>query len=220
MARPRIHTETTTVVFTGSFNPRIFEPLWLSKHELVAEQEALEAELQLVGREFCRLSLGWVELIVVDDRLQAQTTSDTVNDGQVRDLLVGVLRLLPHTPIESGAIHHRAEIAISTEEEWHAIGDGLAPKEVWEGVLDKPGMFDFAMQGVRPDDLNGAIRVRIQPSTLIRPGIMLNVNDEFLMSKPDEPSHVAAADLLDRLWPEAKTRAAEIRTKLLARLVP
>jgi hypothetical protein len=159
-----------------------------------------------------------VDLVALEDSLQVQTTSETVNDGQIRDLLVGVLRLLPHTPIKVGSIHHRAEIAIASEEEWHNVGHALAPKELWDGVLDEPGMFDFAMQGVRPDELEGAIKVRIQPSQVVRPGIFLNVNDEFVMPSADKGTD--AAGLLDGLWPDAEGRALEIRSKLLERLVP
>jgi hypothetical protein len=79
-------------------------------------------------------------------------------------------------------------------------------------------MFDFAMQGVRPDELEGAIKVRIQPSQVVWPGIFLNVNDEFLMPSAEERTD--AAEMLDGLWPEAEGRALEIRSKLLERLVP
>jgi hypothetical protein len=218
MPPPKIHTQMTSVVLGGSFNPRIFEPLWFSRNDLVPPQEANEAEVQLINREFCHVNFGWVDLVALEDRLQVKTTSETVNDGQIRDLLVGVLRLLPHTPIEVGSIHHRAEIAMASEEEWHNVGHALAPKVLWEGVLDEPGMFDFAMQGVRPDELEGAIKVRIQPSQVVRPGIFLNVNDEFLM--PSADGGTDAAELLDGLWPEAEGRALEIRSKLLERLVP
>jgi hypothetical protein len=81
-----------------------------------------------------------------------------------------------------------------------------------------PGMFDFAMQGARPDELEGAIKVRIQPSQVVRPGIFLNVNDEFMMPSADKGTD--AAELLDGLWPDAEGRALEIRLKLLERLVP
>ncbi len=208
------------MILLGSFNPRIFDPLWLADHNLVAEEEAVNAERELIDRDFSRIALPWMELVVLQDRLQAQTTSETVNSGQIRDLLVGILRLLPHIPIDVGSIHHRADVAISTEEEWHAIGHALAPKDLWQGVLDQPGMFDFAMQGVRPDDRRGAIKVRIQPSKLVQPGIMLNVNDEFAISESSESERVGIAELLDAIWPEAETRALEIRKLLLERLIP
>ena len=219
MATSKLHAENTTVVLLGSFNPRIFEPLWFSSHDLVAEPEATAAEVQMVNREFCHLNFGWVDLVVTEDRLQAESTSETVSDGQVRDLLIGIFRLLPHMPVTQGSIHHRWQIAVDTEEEWHAIGHTLAPKETWEGVLTKPGMFDFAMQGLRSDDLEGSIKVRIQPSSAVRPGIFMNVNDEFALPETGEQTP-AIADILDKLWPEAETRATEIKDRLLTRLLP
>lgn len=220
MAAPKIHTEATAVVLRGSFNPRIFEPLWFSRHGLVPEQEAEVAEVQMVNREFCRVNFSWVDLVVTEDRLQAESTSETVNDGQVRDLLVGIFRLLPHIPVDRGSIHHRWQIAIGTEEEWHKVGHALAPKEIWDGVLEEPGMFDFAMLGRRPDELKGSIKVRIQPSQAISPGIFMNVNDEFALVNADDDTPLDVADVLDKLWPEAESRAVGIRKGLLARLVP
>ena len=44
------------------------------------------------------------------------------------------------------------------------------------------------------------------------------MNDEFLMPSADEGTD--AAELLDGLWPDAESRALEIRSKLLERLVP
>lgn len=204
----------------GSFNPRIFEPLWFSRHELVPDQEAEAAEVQMVDREFCRVNFGWVDLVVTEDRLQAESTSETVNDSQVCDLLVGIFRLLPHIPINVGSIHHRWHIAIETEAEWHEVGHALAPKGIWDGVLEKPGMFDFAMLGQRPDELEGAIKVRIQPSHAVSPGIFMNVNDEFVLGVADGEAPLDVANVLSDLWGEAGERAVDIRKELLARLIP
>lgn len=219
MTSARVHTQSTAVVLLGSFNPRIFEPLWFSRNELISEQEAEQAEVQMIDRDFCRLRVDWIELVVVGERLQAQTTSETVSDDQIRDLLVGLLKLLPHTPIQRVLIHHRAEIAIENEDAWHAVGHALAPKELWEGVLDNPGMFDFAMLGTRPDDLQGSIKVRIQPSLTVQPGIFMNVNDEFLVSSANG-GVVDVAQSIYELWPQAESRAQDIRERLLSRLVP
>ncbi len=219
MTPSRIHAEFTAVSLLGSFNPRIFQPLWFAQNGLLPVEEAEQAEVDMIDRDFCRLHVGWAELVVVQERLQLRTTPETVADAQVRDLLVGVLKLLPHTPIERGSIHHRSDIAIATEEEWHAVGDALAPKELWDGILEQPGMFDFAMLGKRPDDLVGTVKVRIQPSQSVKPGVFINVNDEFLISEAGGDV-VEAAEVIETLWPAAERRASEIREQLLARLVP
>jgi hypothetical protein len=86
-------------------------------------------------------------------------------------------------------------------------------------VLEEPGIFDFAMLGVRPDDLEGAIKVRIQPSEAAKPGIWMNINDEFLPPE-DKGKSSDMADLFESLWPEAEKRATTIRAQLLEQLVP
>lgn len=218
MTTPSVYRQQTAVVLLGSFNPRIFEPLWFSRNGLIADAEAEAAEIQLVDSDFCHLALPWVDFTVLDSKLQMATTPETVNDAQLRDLVVGILRLLPHTPVTQGSIHHRADLQLSTEPEWHEVGHRLAPKALWEGILEEPGMFDFAMLGKRPDDLEGAIKVRIRPSPVVHPGIFMNVNDEFIPPTPDE-NGTSTADLVFGLWPEAEQRATEIRTQLLERLI-
>lgn len=218
MVAPSIHSQNVAVVLLGGFNPRIFEPLWFSTNGLIPASEAEAAEVQLVNNDFCHVHLPWVDLVVVDDKMQVQATEETVNDSQVRDLVVGILRLLPHTPINQGSIHHRIEIKLGSEAVWHEVGHRLAPKELWDGILDKPGMFDLAMSGVRPDDHSGAIKVRIRPSQEVHPGIFMNVNDEFVPSE-DESGGSNMADLIYDLWPDAEERAVQIRSQLLPRLV-
>jgi len=218
MAVARTHAEATAVVLSGSFNPRIFEPHWFGAEGLVPEQEASAAEVQLIDQDFCHVNFGWVDLIITQDRLQAETTGETVNDSQLRDLLIGIFRLLPHIPVKAGSIHHRWQIGIDDEEAWHAAGDALAPKELWSDVLTKPGMFDFAMQGLRSDDLAGSIKVRIQPSQAIRPGIFINVNNEFALAETKQEDR-AIAELIETLWPDAARQATEIKDKLMSQLV-
>ncbi len=220
MAAPRVQDESVAIVLLGSFNPSIFEPLWLSNNGLVSEPEAEGAERQLIDHEFARVVLPWAEMFVDKERLQAQTRSAAVNAAQVRDLVLGVLRLLIHTPVSLLSIHHRTDLEVETEQQWHDAGHRLAPKEPWDGILDDPGMFDFAMAGRRPDDLGGSIRVRVRPLATKKPwGIFMNVNDEVHLLDPpaDEPA-AHAAELLERIWPEAEQRATRIRTSLIERL--
>jgi hypothetical protein len=218
MAMAKVYSTQVAAVLLGSFNPRIFEPRWFSAEGLVAEAEASEAEVQMIDRDFCHLDFGWANLIATDERLQVESTGSTVNDGQIRDLLVGVFRLLPHTPVEIGSIHHRWHIEIDSIDAWHDVGHALAPKEKWQGVLTDAGLFDLAMEGIRPDDFKGAIKVRIQPSSAVRSGIFINVNDEFRLPE-DEDAVKPVADVLENLWPGAEKRSAEIKDLLIERLV-
>jgi hypothetical protein len=220
MTSPPIRAQTSTLIVLGSFNPRIFEPLWLSSHDLVAEAEANEAERELIDKDFGRIVLPWATLVVLPDRLQIESTGETVSPSQVRDLAVGILRLLPHTPVEKVSAQHGAHVELASEERWHAVGHALAPKEIWTGILDNPGMFDIAMVGTRPDDFEGAIRVRLQPSAIVHPGLFININEEFTISDKVgfEPAR-QASELLEETWEDVRSRVTTIRASLLDRLI-
>jgi hypothetical protein len=220
MTSPPLRSQTVSVVVLGSFNPRIFEPLWLAGQGLVPEDEANAAERELIDKEFARIVFPWANVVVVGDRLQVESTGEIVSHSQVRDLVVGILRVLPHTPVTVVSIQHGAHAELASEEQWHKVGHTLAPKEIWQDILDRPGILDFAMQGVRPDDLTGSIRVRIQPSGLVHPGLFINVNDEFFMNdqRESEPAR-HGADLLEQTWPEAESRVDRIRGSLFERLI-
>jgi hypothetical protein len=220
MAGREMQSQAVAITVIGSFNPHVVQPLWLSKHGLVAEAEALESEPQLISRDLAHIGLPWATLTVVADRLQVETSNDIVVPAQIRDLVVGILSLLPHTPVSVVSVQHRAHVRLASEAQWHAAGDLLAPKEIWQDVLDKPGMFDIAVQGVRPDERAGAIKVRVRPSPLVHPGIFVNINEEFLVTDDDNlelGGH--AASLLTDTWPEIEARVESIRSLLLDRII-
>lgn len=219
MATPSLQSESVVAIVIGNFNPRIVEPLWLSNNGLVAQEEAEGAERELVDTEMSRVVLPWAELVVLKDRIQTEGSIGAANVAQIRDLLAGVLLVLPHSPVRVVSLNHRVVVSAESEEQWHGVGHALAPKEIWEGLLDKPGMLDFAMQGVRPDGLDGAIKVRIQPVFDVQWGVFINVNDEFPLPDPDAPEPGRrAAELIQKVWPDAEARTAMIRSALYERI--
>ena len=60
-----------------------------------------------------------------------------------------------------------------------AIGDSIADKGAWSGVLNLPGMRTCTVSGVRPDKYAGRIDVRVEPSGSARPGIFVACNDHY-----------------------------------------
>jgi len=103
-----------------------------------------------------------------------------------------------------------------SEEAWHAFGHRLTPKEPWAGILQEPGMRSLTMEGLRPDSLKGYIRVRVEPSVRVHPGVFININDHYEVKDAatirgcDE-----IIDILDREWKSSFDRSAEIVSSLL-----
>jgi hypothetical protein len=65
---------------------------------------------------------------------------------------------------------------------WHAIGDHLSPKEIWDGVLELPGTRSLTVWAARDDQYSGRIQVQVEPSNAVMPGIFVAHNDHYDLS--------------------------------------
>ncbi len=220
MAGVRPQSTGASVAVLGGFNPRIFARRWFSQQGLVAEAEAEAADVQLVGSQFARIDLPWAVVIVTDARLDVSSKEETVQSAQIRDLGVGIMRLLPHTPVQRAGTNHWSHFSVASEDAWHDLGHQLTPKDLWEEVLQNPGMLILSVQGQRTDGRSGSVRVNVtvQPSGLIRPGIFISVNDDFVI-EPDLPEPAGrTAQLLADTWPAGEAQADRIMTAVMRRV--
>ena len=127
------------VILAGAFNPSIVQPSWLALKGLIKPEEAEHAQVEIISREL--VSFGLPESLAIQvslDRLQI-IEKDSPSRELVRDLAEGILRLLPESPVAAMGINHNHHFRVESEEAWHAFGHRIAPKEIWEGVLDQPG---------------------------------------------------------------------------------
>lgn len=170
--------EGVAIVLLGDFNPAIFQPAWFAAQGLLRNEEGIGASIELIRPEIVRFNLEWLQIEVVRDRFAAITVQG-FSIETLRDLVVGTFRVLGHTPIRSMGINREVHVKSVSDEDWHTVGDRLAPKEIWRGLLDKPGMRNLVMEGVRDDGYSGYIRVYAEPSQRVRPGVFFRVNDHF-----------------------------------------
>ncbi len=217
MVSMRPQSSGVSVVAIGGFNPRIFEPLWFSQQGLMPESEAHAADAQLVDGQFARLDLPWTIVTVVTERLDVASKEETVQTAQIRDLALGILRLLPHTPVQRIGINHLAHFPVESEDVWHKLGHALTPKELWEEVLEQPGMLSLTIQGQRTDDYSGSVNVTVQPSAVVRPGIFMNVNDDFGVDADLPEPAGRGADILEAAWVPAEERSRQLMEAVMRR---
>lgn len=199
-----------TIVFVGSFNPQIFQPAWFASQNLLKKEEAEGAKIEFINRELVIFSTGWLRIEVIPERVVFATAQAQAFEW-LRDLAIGTFRVLPHTPIDMLGINLDTHFRVETEEEWHAIGHRLAPKEIWKDLLKDPGMAGLTMRGRRPDEHKGALNVRVEPSGKIKPGVFINVNDHYELPSL-EPSHGTdkILDLLEASWAKSLARSRNI----------
>ena len=176
-----------SIVAVGSFNPAIFQPLWFSMHQLIREEEAESADIQIVHKDAAIFNTEWFSLQVLSERF-ALDTNDPSKTQPLRDLISGTFRFLEHTPIAAFGFNRQSHYRMESEAEWHTFGHHYAPKESWNEILANPGLRNLIIQGKRENCDATYIQVRLEPSTRIHPGLFMQVNEHYQMDADPEKS--------------------------------
>jgi hypothetical protein len=215
MSAPQLEIQGVSVILLGDFNPKIFQPAWFAAEGLIRKQEAEQATINIVHPEVVSFTLEWLELQVTRERFAISTPQEPYYEI-VRDLVLGTFNLLRHTPLHKLGINTDMHFRMHSQEAWHAFGHRLAPKELWQGILDAPGMRSLTMESRRPDGFKGYIRVQVEPSAKVDPGVYLQVNDHYEVEAP-QPG-LGSSEMLtifERAWSEALRRSKHIISVLM-----
>jgi hypothetical protein len=209
------------IVLTGSFNPRILQPAWLAAQKLIREAESEAADIRIVHEEVVSFSLEWVNLEVDHDKLSISSTPKSETPEQVRDLALGVIEVLDHTPVDRVGIQFFGHLAMADQATRDKLGWTLVPPGPFSGQLDNPGMRSLQMAGRRPGDEDGGngLLVKIEPSYRIAPnGVYISILDQYDVSGPEEAnlgSALAVKCIKDR-WTSSFERAEAIVDEILS----
>ena len=196
----------------GSFNPSIFQPLWFGSLGLIRPEEAEGAQITFIQPQITDFKTEWFHLQVLQEKLTI-SCQDPRNFGPLRDLMVSILSKLPHTPIVALGIHKSFHFEMSSVEKWHSLGHVLAPKAIWNDILEKPGLKYLTIEGVRGTS-GGKTFITVAPSELVSTGVFMNIHHEF---RSDDRLNNArwAKDTLEREWDGFLSFSEETANKLL-----
>jgi hypothetical protein len=206
-----------SIVIVGSFNPQIFHPLWFSTQKLLGANEGESAKIEVIHPDIAVFHLDWLRFEVTRDRLVAITKYEEKYEV-LRDLVLGTFTILSHTPLRMFGINNTFDCTIKDEVSWHAIGDKLAPKDLWKKVLNKPGLasLEIISEANEKDKYKNSIKIRIGPA---RGNLSLRivVNNHFELTVPQEQVLGSAEiiNILKESWQNSQIKATEIKTKFL-----
>lgn len=188
------------IVLLGSFNTQIFQPAWFALQGLIRKEAADAAKIEFIHPQIVSIIIESVKFEVTLERFTASTSNPSSYE-LLRDLTLGSFHILQNTPIGTMGFNRNQHFKLPSEKEWNAIGDRLAPKELWKQSLKMPGLRTLVMEGVRTDDLAGYMRVRIEPSPRVHPGVYISVNNHFVIRdfKPEQGCG-AIMDILKSNW--------------------
>lgn len=207
-------SESASIVMLGSFNPAIFQPSWLALKNLISPSDAQSAEVKLVAPQLAAFKAGGILIEVLQERFVAQA-DEPQDQVRLRDLAVGVFAILGETPVNRMGLNWTYIFRLQDESRWHAVGDLLAPKDVWSKVLrGRPGLRTMAIQGGLPEGLRGQLNVKLEPTTA--PSVRVEINNDIL--GPDRDGAVNAdtfVELIRKYWDDARKESARIANELL-----
>lgn len=192
-----------SIVLLGAFNPAIFQPLWFSNNGLVPKEEAEGADLQLVHNEVSSFKLGSIQVQINKHRFGI-TTLESSQGPQARDLALGTISVLEHTPLTSLGLNLEFLFGFPDEDQWHAFGHRLVPKLDWNRFLLKPGMTGVEVQGTRSDTPNAKINVKVTPTAEVPCGVLISFNQHYsleeIAGKLVTSKHMEAVRILTEDW--------------------
>jgi hypothetical protein len=214
MSKFPVELEGWNIVLRGNFNPAIFHPMWFGKHGLISDEEAATAKTELVTPEVASFSVGLFTLLVTLDKFQVSVASAEASEA-IRDLVIGTFHILKETPLDQLGINRDIHFRMASSQQWHTVGHKLAPKEIWSGLLEDLGMRAVIMQAKRAGAPSEYVRVTVEPSTRIDPGVYVGSNEHFTKRTDQTPEQLL--DTLRDEWAPAQSSAKHVAEELIAR---
>lgn len=212
--------QATAIVLVGDFNPAIFNPTWFNNQNLIRKGEAETAETQILHPDVSSFNLEWLRCQVTRTQFVIETQQES-HDEALRDLAIGTFKLLRHTPLRAMGINTQTHFKIGSIDQWHNIGHTLAPKSVWNGILSNPGMKSLTMEdSPRNDGYIGSVRVDVQPSVKVHPGLYFLINDHYNARTPEMGTGCdEIVEILSNNWDASRKMSSNIVKSLLEALL-
>jgi len=206
-----------TLVFVGAWNPAILHPRWFASEGLLTDQEVDHVEenaqrgegILTVTGEVTVFDTEWFLLQATSERLILATSERTSESFlPLRDLALGVLTVLRHTPIQQMGMNYTKHIGLS-EGRWERFSDLIAPSTAWSQLL--PRATEVTSVQVKTErtafEAPGFIGITVEPSVRIAGGAYVSVNDHVELPSEPAAGAAAAARVLRDHW-EASHEAA------------
>lgn len=170
--------EGMTIVVAGDFNPAIMHPQWFASNGLIRDEDAGNAEIEIVHKRVSNFRTESFSLQVTDDRFAIQSEDPTMF-LPIRDLVVGTFSILEHTPVRAFGLNRYEHIPMESETAWHALGDFFVPKAPWNELMDRPGTRIVAVSGHRKGADDAIVELKIQPSSKTQNGVHLHLHEHY-----------------------------------------
>ena len=147
---PRRKIYGHTIVLVGSFNPKIFHPAWFASQELIGKKESDDAEIQIIHQDLATFQLNWLKFQVTREKMIAETIQDGFLEP-LRDLVLGTLQILHHTPVTAVGINQSMHYELSEKRSWKEVVSQMINENFWSSTLSDTVMEKIVLRRSRSD---------------------------------------------------------------------
>lgn len=221
MAKADIKKQQLDIVLIGDFNPHIFQPQWFVFQKLLGEKEGESVKIDIIHSDLAIFNLDWLRFEVTRNRLVAMTKFDQYYEI-LRDLIIGTFDILAHTPIKMIGINNSFDYIIDSESNWHKIGDTLAPKDIWNKIIEKPGLRSLVIESkpVITDKYKNIVRITVGPiKEELSFRIVVNNHHELVNIDNQTFGSDRVMNIFREKWDDSQKEALKIRDTLLTELL-
>jgi len=193
------------------FNPPIFQPQWFASWGLIRQQEAEAASIEIIHPDAAVFSADWLQVHVTRDRFYVGTMQDPSIDP-LRDLVSSIFELLSHTPVGVMGLNADFHYRLPSARVMDTIGQQLAPRVLWDRVLQTPTMASLTMKEFRQGSYPGWLGIVVEPSNKVQPGVYIGVNDHYQLTEKTEPitGTKVLQEILAEKWSDSLGRSKNI----------
>ena len=185
-----------SIVLIGNFNAALFEPEWFFRNGIISQEDVDLARDEnsvfpiVVTSQLTLFKTSQFTIKIEQNKFSV--ISETESFSLIRDFVVNTFAVLGGYTIKAFGFNYSAHYNVGDMDTYQMIGDNLAPKKYWVSFLEdevtgidrKSGLADIQMIKYKEDNI-GYIKIQLQPSNFIRPGVFITCNDHYQIDEKD-----------------------------------
>jgi hypothetical protein len=181
VAEPKVRQEGRAIIVFAGLSPEGFHPEWFAARDLIAEEDAKKAKIEVVSPDYSSFQLPWADFKVTTERVEAFTSEPTSYET-LRDLVASTFRLMDGTVIRGLSIVQHYHFAMSQPGSLLPLVSGSLETLRELGFGEKPYPETLEFRSARTDGGEGFLVLLLQPSHQVSDGVYAAVNDYYDLS--------------------------------------